>query len=103
MTAAIGAVFLSLASCASGPAVVQLGSLEVMYANAFVQGPAERLPSKDFARRQRELKDASSHYLASAKSLGAELERRFPGIASALKAGEAETLLARAGKADAGL
>ncbi|MEI6387210.1 MAG: TRAP transporter TatT component family protein [Spirochaetota bacterium] len=104
MIAAIGAVaLLSLASCTSGPAVVQLGSLEVMYANAYVQGPAERLPPKDFDRKQRELKDARSHYLASAKSLGAELERRFPGIAAALKAGEAQPFLATAGNADVGL
>jgi len=79
---------------------LQTGSIEVMYANAFVQGPAERLPASQFDRKHEQLDRARRLYLRADKVLRAELELKFPGLGAALADGKGERLLAKAKKSD---
>jgi len=79
---------------------LQTGSIEVMYANAFVQGPAEMLPASQFNRKHDQLDRARRLYLRADKVLKSELELKFPGLGAALVTGKAEALLARARKSD---
>ena len=79
---------------------LQTGSIEVMYANAFVQGPAERLPASQFDRKREQLDRARRLYLRADKVLRAELELKFRGLGAALAAGTAGPLLAKAKKSD---
>jgi len=79
---------------------VQTGSLEVMYANGFVQGPAELLPSTQFEKKKAQLDRAKKLYLRADRVLRVALEQRFPGIGAALTAGTAGPLLAKAEKGD---
>jgi len=80
--------------------ILQTGSLEVMYANAFVQGPAQRLPADQFDQKRFQLDRALKLYLRADKVLKAGLELRFPGLEKALAEGTAEPLLAKANKND---
>lgn len=79
---------------------LQTGSLEVMYANAFVQGPAERLPAGQFDLKRAQLDRARKLYLRADRVLKAALEQKFPGLTSALASGTAGPLLAKAEKTD---
>jgi predicted anti-sigma-YlaC factor YlaD len=97
--------------------IVTSGSLFVMYANAFVQGPAERLDSILVDERYAALARAKRLYLRGAAILERGLALRFPGWEAAaredafLKDAEAgvwgvaaaEKLLSRASKQDAAL
>ncbi len=58
------------------------GSLFVMYANAFVQGPAEMLPKSDPAREEGRLR-AKNLYLRGSVILEGGLEKKYPGISTA--------------------
>ena len=60
------------------------GSLFIMYANAFVQAPAEQLPRSRFAERQVAMERARLLYLRGLEILYRGLELRHPGFASAL-------------------
>jgi len=62
---------------------LQTGSLEVMYANAFVQGPAEMLPASQNAVKRTQLDRALRLYLRADRVLKAELEYKFPGFSIA--------------------
>jgi len=56
------------------------GSLFVMYANAFVQGPAEMLPYNEWQARETEMMRAKQLYLRGHKILYDALEARYPGF-----------------------
>jgi len=78
------------------------GSLFVMYANAFVQLPAEMLDPIDyFEERHAALDRAKQLYLRGHDILNSAMEQRFPGFSAAsADDGSLQTLLARARRAD---
>jgi tetratricopeptide (TPR) repeat protein len=60
------------------------GSLFVMYANAFIQGPAEMLDPIDFYQERRESLDrAKKLYLRGTKILYGALDNKYPGFSAA--------------------
>jgi predicted anti-sigma-YlaC factor YlaD len=80
------------------------GSLFVMYANAFVQGPAEMLPSREWQERDAALKRAKQLYLRGDEILYDALDAKYRGFRQA--AAHEETFpafLKRVKKEDAGL
>jgi len=79
---------------------LQTGSLTIMYANAFVQTPAEVLPPNQAEKKKDQLERAKKLYLRGERLIIHELELKFPGIKAALAAGSASPLLAKAKKAD---
>ncbi|MDR3161037.1 MAG: TRAP transporter TatT component family protein [Spirochaetaceae bacterium] len=76
--------------------ILTTGSLFVMYANAFVQAPAEFLPVEQYEERQASLERARRLYLRGADILYGGLEKKYPRIAGE---GAAATL-ARMTRAD---
>jgi predicted anti-sigma-YlaC factor YlaD len=60
------------------------GSLNVMYANAFVQTPAEDLPNQEFDRQQAEYGRAKLHYLRGRDYCLEALEGRHKGFRAAV-------------------
>jgi predicted anti-sigma-YlaC factor YlaD len=80
--------------------ILTTGSLFVMYANAFVQGPSEMLPPDAVDKQEAEKKRAKSLYLRGAKILESGLELKYPGWAGANEAGEFDKYLAKTKKAD---
>jgi predicted anti-sigma-YlaC factor YlaD len=80
--------------------ILTTGSLFVMYANAFVQGPAQMRPSYEFLERQGALERAKKLYLRGAGILSGGLEKKYPGIGGAYDAGTLEAYLAKMKKAD---
>jgi len=91
---------LLLASCATGKGAVDFGSLDVMYANAYIQGPAERLPPDRLDKKKKELTKAKDLYLKGDRTLSTELERRFPGLGAAIASDAAAPLLGKAVRGD---
>ena len=79
---------------------LQTGSLTIMYANAFVQTPAEVLPPDQADRKKEQLERAKKLYLRGEKFIMHELELKFPGIRGKLASDSAGPLLAKAKKAD---
>jgi len=80
------------------------GSLFVMYANAFVQGPAETLPQAEWQAREESLKRAKQLYLRGNTILYRALNEKYRGFNEA--AAKEETLqvfLKKCKKEDAGL
>jgi predicted anti-sigma-YlaC factor YlaD len=63
--------------------ILTTGSLFVMYANAFVQGPAEFLPSIRYEERQTARERAKKLYIRGIGILRRGLERECPGITGA--------------------
>jgi predicted anti-sigma-YlaC factor YlaD len=81
--------------------IVTTGSLFVMYANAFVQGPAEFLPSIRYEERQEAQRRAKNLYLRGIGILERGLEGRAPGIGEAsAEKGDLAPLLKKMRKAD---
>jgi predicted anti-sigma-YlaC factor YlaD len=78
------------------------GSLFVMYANAYVQGPAEMLPMEDWELREAELARAKQLYLRGADILYEALGQKYPGFGQAA-GGEFKQILGRCKKDDVGL
>lgn len=78
------------------------GSLFVMYAVAFVQGPAEMLdPIDDFQERHAAFDRAKRLHLRGHAILNTALEKRFPGFGAArVEDGSLQALLARARRDD---
>ena len=80
------------------------GSLFVMYANAYVQGPAEMLPPEEWQAREAAMNRAKQMYLRGSGILYDALEAKYRGF---IKATEREVdlqrMLARCKKDDAGL
>jgi predicted anti-sigma-YlaC factor YlaD len=60
------------------------GSLFVMYANAFVQGPAEMLPIEDWQERENNLMRAKQLYLRGNTILYRALDTKYPGFIKAV-------------------
>jgi predicted anti-sigma-YlaC factor YlaD len=60
------------------------GSMFVMYANAFVQGPAEMLPSSEWKAREEGAMRAKALYLRGYEILYNALEAKYPGFKKAL-------------------
>lgn len=56
------------------------GMMFIMYANAFVQGPAEMLPVEDWKKRDHEMTRAKNLYLRGYAILNNALEARYPGF-----------------------
>jgi len=84
------------------------GSLFVMYANAFVQGPAEMLPLAEWQERDAELARAKRLYLRGSEILYDALEAKYRGFKRAAAQegnapGALQPLLKKCKKADVGL
>jgi predicted anti-sigma-YlaC factor YlaD len=74
-----------------------------MYANAFIQGPAQLLSASRYEERDTAFARAKRFYLRGTDILMSGLEKRFPGFAEAAEAGELEPLLKKAKKQDVSL
>ena len=70
------------------------GQLNIMYANVFVQTPAERLPVDQFNAQQAEYERAQLHYLRGRDYCLEFLEGRHTGIRAALFSGDDDTVQA---------
>ena len=80
------------------------GSLFIMYANAFVQGPADMLPSEEYQLRENEHNRAKKLYLRGQEILYGALDLKYKGFSKAgAKEEEFKELLAKCKKEDAGL
>jgi predicted anti-sigma-YlaC factor YlaD len=69
---------------------VTMASLYVMYANAFVQGPASLLPDERFDERQAGFERAGALYRRAFRLLAETLDRRHKGLVDAAVAGKAD-------------
>jgi predicted anti-sigma-YlaC factor YlaD len=63
--------------------ILTTGSLFVMYANAYVQGPADMLPPEMYYQRQDALVRAKSFYIRGADIILSGLEKKYPGFSAA--------------------
>jgi predicted anti-sigma-YlaC factor YlaD len=81
---------------------VTLASLYVMYANAFVQGPASELPDEKFEERQAAFERAGALYRRAFRILSSALDAKAAGLVEATVDGSPKGMsaLARLGKAD---
>jgi len=80
------------------------GSLFIMYANAFVQGPAEMLPSGEWRQRENEMKRAKQLYLRGLEILYGALDLKYKGFSKAGADEKAfQALLKKCKKEDVGL
>jgi predicted anti-sigma-YlaC factor YlaD len=80
--------------------ILTTGSLFIMYANAFVQGPAEMLSQDEFFERETALERAKKLYLRGANIIGTGLEKKYPGFSGAYEAGTLDKYLAKTKKED---
>ena len=80
--------------------ILTTGSLFVMYANAFIQGPAEMLPRTQFADRQDALARAKKLYLRGANILHDGLNQKYPGFDGAAQSGKLKEILQKMNKTD---
>jgi predicted anti-sigma-YlaC factor YlaD len=76
------------------------GSLFVMYANAFVQGPSEMLPRTQIDGKKAAQERAKKLYLRGTALLYRGLELKYPGFAGAFQKGTLPRLLAKMKKDD---
>ena len=84
------------------------GSLYIMYANAFVQGPAEMLPFEEWQERDAALDRAKQLYLRGSGILYNALETKYRGFSRAagqegVEPGALQPFLKKCKKEDAGL
>jgi len=84
------------------------GSLFIMYANAFVQGPAEMLPFEEWQERDAGLERAKQLYLRGSALLYDALEAKYRGFKQAAERegtvpGTLQSLLKKCKKEDTGL
>jgi len=80
------------------------GSLFIMYANVYVQGPAEMLSVHDWEEREMALNRSKQLYLRGYKILYDALELKFPGFSRAsVDDGSLQSVLNRCRKEDVGL
>ena len=81
---------------------VTLASLYVMYASAFVQGPASALPDEKFEEKQAAFERAGAMYRKAFRILSRALDARVAGLVEATVDGSPKgaAALARLGKAD---
>ncbi len=67
---------------------LSIGSLYIMYANAFLQTPSLYLPPEDYDERVRMLARAKNLYLRGRDQMLDFLEDRYPGLENAIDSGE---------------
>ncbi|MCL2763357.1 MAG: TRAP transporter TatT component family protein [Treponema sp.] len=80
------------------------GSLFIMYANAFVQGPAEMLHTVEWRQRDAELQRAKRLYLRGCDILYGALDLKYRGFSEAtMREGTLQPLLKKCKKDDVGL
>lgn len=79
---------------------LRTGSLYIMYANAFVETPADMTPRRDVERREYLLARAKNLYLRGRDMLFVSLEKRNPRIRSQLKARDYGAAMAPFGRED---
>jgi len=80
------------------------GSLFIMYANAFVEGPAEMLPRGEWEAREAALLRSKQMYLRGYEILYNALEKKFPGFKKAtVEKGTIQPLLKKFKKQDVSL
>ena len=60
--------------------ILTTGSLYIMYANAFVQGPAEMLPLEDYEEKSTRLERAKKLYLKGVGILERGINNKYPGM-----------------------
>lgn len=82
---------------------LRTGSLYIMYANAFVETPAEMTPRSAAEEKDYLLARAKNLYLRGRDILFVSLERKNPAIRRQLKARQYKEAMAPFGKADTGL
>ncbi|MDR2552604.1 MAG: TRAP transporter TatT component family protein [Treponema sp.] len=63
--------------------ILTTGSLFIMYANAFVQGPAEMLPVENYEEKRVQMDRAKRLYLRGTAILEQGIENKYPGLLSA--------------------
>ena len=78
------------------------GMMFVMYANAFVQGPAEMLPMEEWKQRDHDMMRAKNLYLRGYAILSNALEKKCPGFSQVTEA-NLPGMLNRFNKNDVGL
>jgi len=71
------------------------GSLFVMYANAFVQKPAEQLPRAMHSERAEAMERAKSMYLRGVELLYRGLDLKYPGFDGAFEKGKLPQILSK--------
>ena len=79
------------------------GSLNIMYANAFVQTPAETLPNEEFDRQHEAFERAKLHYLRGRDLCLKALDGRHAGFRASVLSGDEEAVkkaCAKLGKYD---
>ncbi len=59
---------------------IMCGQLNVMYANAYIQSPADEIPVSEFDKKDSEYRRAYAHYLKGSEQIFAVLEKKYPGI-----------------------
>ena len=79
------------------------GSLFVMYANAFIQGPAEMLPQEEWQAREAAMMRAKQLYLRGVAILYDALEAKHKGFTQAAQAADYQRMLGKCKKDDVGL
>jgi len=72
---------------------LQTGMLYIMYANAFIQSPAEQLPDQKFEKKEFMLDRAKNLYLRGRDYILELLEMKHPGFLNELKAKKYEQAL----------
>ncbi|MDR2485711.1 MAG: TRAP transporter TatT component family protein [Treponema sp.] len=80
--------------------ILTTGSLFIMYANAFVQGPAEMLPAYRYLEREQAKQRAKKFYLRGTAILYSGLDKKYPGFSAAYQKGTLETYLSKMKKQD---
>jgi len=76
------------------------GSLLVMYANGFVQKPAEQLPRSMYAERRTAMERAKKLYIRGLNLLYRGLELKYRGFDGAFQQGKLPAILAKMKKSD---
>lgn len=82
---------------------IETGSYCVMYANAFIQGPASMLAANDYQKRDKAYQRAKKEYLRGVKILRTAFNKKYPGVNEAYGKGELNQFLTKFTKDDAGM
>ncbi|MDR2808563.1 MAG: TRAP transporter TatT component family protein [Spirochaetaceae bacterium] len=82
--------------------ILTTGSLFVMYANAFIQGPAKMLDAAQQEEQQQAYDRAKRLYLRGTAILYSGLDKKYPGFSEA-RGESLEAMLAKTKKEDVGL
>jgi predicted anti-sigma-YlaC factor YlaD len=80
--------------------ILTTGSIFIMYANVYVQGPAEMLPSEDYRIKAEQFERARKLYLRGTVIIEGGLEKKYPGWTAARDRGDMGEFLAKCTKDD---